>query len=183
MAGVKDKVVTVESLSVLHEHNKTKYMTKESPNGSGSFSINRKAGTSIGERSVAIGYNVEASGSFSFAEGTNTVSRGLRSHSEGCYTIASGDDQHVQGKRNIEDTANKYAHIVGNGTSDTKRSNAHTVDWDGNAWYQGDVYVGGTSQDDATKLVKSTNVVSIEYGDTLPSAGTKGRIFFKRVTE
>ena len=39
----------------------------------------------------------------------------------------------------------KYAHVVGNGTSNTARSNAHTLDWEGNAWYQGDVYVGSTS--------------------------------------
>lgn len=33
----------------------------------------------------------------------------------------------------------KYAHIVGNGESDSARSNAHTLDWDGNAWYAGSV--------------------------------------------
>jgi hypothetical protein len=46
---------------------------------------------------------------------------------------------------------------MGNGTSDTARSNAHTLDWDGNAWYQGDVYVGGTSQDDGEKLLKESD--------------------------
>ena len=33
----------------------------------------------------------------------------------------------------------KYAHVIGNGESDTSRSNAHTVDWDGNAWYAGTI--------------------------------------------
>lgn len=37
------------------------------------------------------------------------------------------------------DNSNTYAHIVGNGTSDTARSNAHTLDWSGNAWYAGSV--------------------------------------------
>ena len=37
------------------------------------------------------------------------------------------------------DTENKYAHIVGNGENETKRSNAHTLDWDGNAWFAGSV--------------------------------------------
>ena len=46
----------------------------------------------------------------------------------------------------------RYIHIVGNGTSDTERSNAYTLDWDGNAWFAGKVYVGGTSMDDATEL-------------------------------
>lgn len=49
-------------------------------------------------------------------------------------------------------TYGEYAHIVGNGTSEDERSNAHTLDWDGNAWYAGDVYVGGTSQSDAVKI-------------------------------
>ena len=30
-------------------------------------------------------------------------------------------------------------HIVGNGTSDGYRHNAHTLDWSGNAWYAGTV--------------------------------------------
>ena len=39
MAGIKDKIVTVESLSTLHEHNKETYMTKVNPTGSGTLSI------------------------------------------------------------------------------------------------------------------------------------------------
>lgn len=37
-----------------------------------------------------------------------------------------------------------YAHIVGNGTS-SELSNAYTLDWEGNAWFAGDVYVHSTS--------------------------------------
>lgn len=37
----------------------------------------------------------------------------------------------------------KYLSIAGNGTSDNARSNAHTLDWDGNAWYQGNVTAAG----------------------------------------
>jgi hypothetical protein len=66
---------------------------------------------------------------------------------------AIGDHQHVQGKYNIQDDKNQYAHIVGNGEDLARRSNAHTLDWDGNAWYAGNVYVGGTNQDNAEKLV------------------------------
>lgn len=57
----------------------------------------------------------------------------------------------------------KYAHIVGNGTSDNARSNAHTLDWDGNAWFQGNIYVGGTGQDDenAKKLATEESVTAI----------------------
>ena len=34
---------------------------------------------------------------------------------------------------------NQYAHIVGNGDDEDNRSNAHTLDWNGNAWFAGDV--------------------------------------------
>ena len=35
------------------------------------------------------------------------------------------------GKYNIVDSADTYALIIGNGTSDTNRSNAVTIDWNG----------------------------------------------------
>ena len=96
----------------------------------------------------AEGSMTTASGKYSHAEGFKTQSKGESSHAEGYGTIANSR-QHVQGKYNIEDTENKYTHIVGNGPSDTARSNAHTLDWSGNAWYKGSVYTGGTGQDDA----------------------------------
>ena len=80
-----------------------------------------------------------ASGYCSHVEGDQSVASGDCAHAEGRNTIASGADQHVQGRYNIEDTANKYAHIVGNGTSMVNRSNAHTLDWDGNAWFAGGI--------------------------------------------
>lgn len=57
----------------------------------------------------------------------------------GNCTVANGTDQFVQGKYNVKDTESKYVHIIGNGTSDTARSNAHTVDWNGNGWFAGDI--------------------------------------------
>lgn len=170
-------------------------ISKENPVFTGSMSLGRKEGSTIGGYSVAIGYDTEASGytshaegqfttaseycshaegcqtiasgvkshaegdsttasnSFSHAEGNHTKANGESSHAEGFYTEASGDSshaegynttasgkyQHVQGKYNIEDTANKYAHIVGNGSSRDNKSNAHTLDWNGNAWFAGRV--------------------------------------------
>lgn len=52
----------------------------------------------------------------------------------------------------------KYAHVVGNGISDTARSNAHTLDWDGNAWYQGTIKLGGTSYNDASEVALKSDV-------------------------
>ena len=114
--------------------------------------------TSSGEASHAEGAFTKATGMYSHSEGGSTVAgqhsahaegyatkaMGQHSHTEGRNTTATKPQQHVQGRYNIEDiTENGYAHIVGNGTSSI-RSNAHTLDWDGNAWFAGDVSVGGT---------------------------------------
>ena len=122
-------------------------MDKNNPVGTGSFSMGRKSGTTIG--------------SYSHAEGNNTTASGSISHAEGQSTTASGSVQHVQGKYNIIDTSSKYAHIVGNGINSDSRSNAHTLDWDGNAWFAGDVFVGGSSQDDGVKLLKTGDAIPI----------------------
>ncbi len=68
----------------------------------------------------------------------NTAS-GIYSHAGGNGTIAASDNQYVFGAYNLEDTENKYVHIIGNGTSDSERSNALTVDWNGNLHLTGDV--------------------------------------------
>ena len=101
-----------------------------------------------GSASHAEGNDVLASGDHSHAEGNGTIASGSASHAEGNNTIASSNQQHVQGKYNIEDTENKYAHIVGNGENDTTRSNAHTLDWNGNAWFAGNVSIDGTPTND-----------------------------------
>lgn len=180
MAEIKDKVVTVESLSALHEYNEGTYVPKVDPSVRGNLEVNgtlsmcREKTSKIGAFSATFGYGNSATGSNSYAEGVST--------------IATGNCQHVQGRYNLvlESGKDEYdvsiAHVVGNGTSETNRSNAHTLDWDGNAWYAGDVYVGGSSKEEGTKLVKSTNVISIEYGDELPAAGNTGRIFFKKLS-
>lgn len=107
-----------------------------------------------GYASHAEGMLTTASGDEAHSEGSNTVASGDRSHAEGQRTVASGKNQHVQGKYNIEDNSDTYAHIVGNGNSANTRSNAHTLDWDGNAWFSGDVFVGGSSQTSGDKLMK-----------------------------
>lgn len=83
-------------------------------------------------------YGTEASGKNSHAEGLISIAKGNGSHVEGFGTVASGKYQHVQGKYNVEDTEGRYAHIVGGG-SDAERRNIHTLDWEGNAEYAGDV--------------------------------------------
>jgi hypothetical protein len=64
---------------------------------------------------------------------------GENSSAEGYNTVALGKEQHVQGRYNKLDGAGKYAHIVGNGSTLAARSNAYTLDWQGNGNYSGTV--------------------------------------------
>lgn len=64
---------------------------------------------------------------------------GENSSAEGCETIALGENQHVQGCYNELDGEGKFAHIVGNGSGLDSRSNAYTLDWEGNGNYSGTV--------------------------------------------
>lgn len=126
--------------------------------------------TASGEASHAEGYATWADGNYSHAEGSTTTASGDYSHAEGFYVKAAGRYQHVQGKYNIIDedasgaALDTYAHIVGNGTSNSKRSNAHTIDWNGNAWFAGNIYVGGTSQNNGATMVSSiSTLTTAEY--------------------
>lgn len=111
--------------------------------------------TANGDSSCAQGRGTIARGDYSHAEGlgteTNTVADAA--HAEGFQTKASSDYQHVQGRYNIEDAEGKYAHIVGNGTN-TSKSNAHTLDWEGNAWYAGKLSQEGTPTDSKDLITK-----------------------------
>lgn len=104
------------------------------------------------QNSISLG-RVGKIGTGSSAIGVNVIASAESSHAEGNCTTASSKYQHVQGKYNIEDTANKYAHIVGNG-EDGKNSNAHTLDWQGNAWYSGKLSQEGTPTEDKDLVTK-----------------------------
>ena len=100
----------------------------------------------------AEGIGTQATKDGTHSEGQSTSAEAYNSHAEGLGTIASGNTQHVQGKYNIKDMSHKYAHIVGNGTTKDDRSNAHTIDWDGNAWFAGEIRVAGTEYSNAKTL-------------------------------
>ena len=136
-------------------------MNKSNPVGTGSFSINRHPTTTAGDYSISLGYMSTTSGNYSYTEGYNTKTYGNGAHAEGWSTIARSNASHAQGVYNIDDTAMKYAHIVGNGASYTERSNAHTLDWNGVGWYQGGLQVGGNAQDDGACYV-------LLEGDAIP---------------
>lgn len=99
------------------------YLEKENPTGMGSFSLNRKQGTVVGDNSFACGINTEASGKYSFscggytkaivsysvAEGQSSQSVGQAAHSEGFETIAE-DFAHAEG---WQTHARQYQHVIG----------------------------------------------------------------------
>ena len=150
----------------------------------------------IGSRSHAEGRMTTAQGDCSHSEGSGTLAVGARSHAEGINTIAYSADSHVegsntiagtvdktaksqgahvQGRWNIEDTEEKYAHIVGNGNS-ANRSNAHTLDWEGNAWFAGNVSVGNSYEiegwndnGDSTNVKVYSRLPQIFFGTVNPN--------------
>lgn len=73
-------------------------MSATNPVGTGSFSLNRKAGSTVGFNSIAVGKDTTASDSFAFAEGEDTTASGWAAHSEGSTTIASGFYAHAEGE-------------------------------------------------------------------------------------
>lgn len=126
-------------------------MDKGNPTGTGRIAVGQNvvasgassqafgvSSTASGNISHAEGVLTIASGLFSHAEGQNTTASGETSHAEGYQTIASGRYQHVSGKYNVVDNNNTYAEIIGNGTG-SNRSNARTLDWQGNETLAGDL--------------------------------------------
>lgn len=112
-----------------------------------------------GMASHSEGYTTLAKGQASHAEGNNCIAQCPNGHAEGWGTstgTANDKPQHVQGKWNVIDSACTYAHIVGNGSSNTARSNAHTLDWNGNAWYQGEVKGASLSTENSVTIGHAT---------------------------
>lgn len=97
--------------------------------------------TASGYAAHAEGNEANASGGYSHAEGYKTVASGGRSHAQNHGTIARGHNQTAMGLYNVADDTS--ALIIGNGDSDTSRSNALTVDWSGNVVTAGSVTTTG----------------------------------------
>lgn len=95
-----------------------------------------------GQYSHTEGVSTVASYLACHAEGAETTASGAYSHAEGYNTIANGMYQHVGGVYNVADKTSAF--IIGNGEYEDPetftRSNAFTVDWDGNLHAGGDIY-------------------------------------------
>jgi len=109
-----------------------------------------RRGNAYNTASVAEGYQTASIGGYgSHAEGRYTTAQGQASHAEGWGTWASVAYQHAVGKWNA--TGN-FAEVVGNGTSETQRSNIRTLDWNGNEWVAGNITAGGYIDATAIKI-------------------------------
>ena len=86
----------------------------ENPTGSGAVSIGRKANSSVGMYSSAVGYNVSAEQECSHAEGKNTTSTGIGSHVEGFNSEAHGEASHAEGYGT--NALGYYSHAEGTNT-------------------------------------------------------------------
>lgn len=80
------------------------------PSSTGSFSHNRKSGSTVGDYSSTLGYGNIASGEYSHAEGYQTTASGEYSHAEGVATKASEICSHAEG---YQTTALEYQHVLG----------------------------------------------------------------------
>lgn len=119
-----------------------------------------KGSKATNEYSTAMGCGTTCDGVAATTLGSSSYANGWGAMSSGIATKAYGMGQHVFGAYNIPDEnidnySDKREHlmIVGNGNSSTL-SNAYTLDWNGNGWYQGNVEVDGTPTADNHVVTK-----------------------------
>lgn len=127
----------------------------------GSFTI------AAGEASHAEGESTNAGGENSHAEGYHSMANGRHSHAQNFETIASGLNQTALGRYNIEDNDDTYSVIIGNGTNDNNRSNALTVDWQGNVKTAGSVTENNGTRDIDLNISEATIQKFIDLGMSL----------------
>lgn len=160
--------------------------------GDTAISLGRRTDTgSVGSNSVATGDRTQANGNYSVAMGSlaqanamAAIALGREVRANGSYAVALGEGNIAKntgevaaGRWNIEDTTGKILYSVGNGTSSSARSNAHTIEENGSAWFQGPVYVGstsGTNKDAGSKQVAAftSGTEDLEAGVSELATGT-----------
>lgn len=89
----------------------------------------------------AEGASTTASGTSSHAEGQFTTASGSYSHAQNYSTIAAGQSQTTIGEYNISDITSAF--IIGNGSADNARSNAYSINWNGESVQAGSATVNG----------------------------------------
>ena len=170
MAEVKDKVITVESLKSLHDYNKTAYVNITGDTMTGALiapRINVKQDSWTGYNFYDTDNNTKAN--ILVVPETHTDKIGQLLFSQFKVGTNISERYYLPEKDDTITSDVWYPILTG--------KNAVTISQ------------GGTGASNGAtglkNLFASGNTVlsSYQYGDTLPSAGTKGRIFFKRLTD
>ena len=94
--------------------------------------------TVAGINSMAGGRDCHVNGIDAFALGEGTIANYKAQYALGAYNIADATEGNT-------DDPGTYIEIIGNGISDSNRSNARTLDWNGNEWLAGNLNINGTS--------------------------------------
>lgn len=168
-------IKTINSNSILGAGNLNVPTNLENGTSTGSlkniYAYDDESNGVLGSYAMAEGRYCTAIGKYSHSEGCASKAYGKASHVEGYYTIGNGvTGSHIQGEYNIKDNDGELLHIVGNGSDDDNRSNAHTIDTSGNAWFSGNIYVGstsGTNKDDGSKKIATEEYVNNAIGGAL----------------
>lgn len=153
-----------------------------------------------GHNSQASGIAAHAEGDsrvyadYAHSEGYGTIATSPGAHAEGYNSHSHAPYTHSQNLGswavNMANTAigkyNKYtdskgdgldlAMMVGNGVDDEHRSNAYTLDWDGNATFAGDITTGTTLATSSQSLAAAINelygiIPDVSVTQVLPSSG------------
>jgi hypothetical protein len=116
VGAAPDALNTFEELAAALNNNKdilSTFLTKNNPLGTGSLSLNRKANTTIGTNSVALGTGTQATGNASHAEGYQSKALADYAHAEG-YQTAAYSSSHAEGYLTV--ARNGHAHAEGYNT-------------------------------------------------------------------
>ena len=125
--------------------------------GLNSCAVGGSGNMASGSAATAMGYMTKATGNFATSINAGTEAAGQASTAMGIYTKATHMAQLVYGEFNALDSsanaANQngtYVEIVGNGTNENNRSNARTLDWEGNESLAGGLTLGKGTSDETT---------------------------------
>ncbi len=115
--------------------------------------------SALGPESFAFGNSCVAVGYNNFAIGTKTLAKGSNSCAFGSWTVSSGINQMAIGYWNVQDTTqDAYGYpdnifIIGNGSSESNRSNAFIVNKSGNVKAKGRFYASSNSDSSGGSVV------------------------------
>lgn len=108
---------------------------------------------------TAIGYSNIANGRYSSALGKESNSVGEASFTIGTGTVTTGNNQFAFGRYNTQDPEGTYVLMIGAGSGDENRKNIVTIDWSGNAKFNGTIT--------AAEPIEDSHLTTKHYTDTL----------------